>query len=67
PLVKHCVNLEAILAFNLGANCWVLQLGTSSGMEKWARGFSGKVVIRGWVEKVSAILGGKGGYRGTVI
>nr|GFC62262.1 hypothetical protein [Tanacetum cinerariifolium] len=38
----------AILSFNLGANCWVLQIGTSSGMGEWVRGFSGQVASRGW-------------------
>nr|GEU56621.1 reverse transcriptase domain-containing protein [Tanacetum cinerariifolium] len=47
------------MAFNLGANCWVLQLGTSSGMREWARGFSGQVVVRGWVENVSVDWAGK--------
>nr|GEU42304.1 copia protein [Tanacetum cinerariifolium] len=41
-------SLEAILSFNLGANCWVLQLGTSNGMGEWVRGFSGQVAGRGW-------------------
>nr|GEY91464.1 hypothetical protein [Tanacetum cinerariifolium] len=46
--MKLCVSLEAIISFNLGANYWVLQLGTSSGMGEWLRGFSGQVAGRGW-------------------
>nr|GEW02465.1 ribonuclease H-like domain-containing protein [Tanacetum cinerariifolium] len=66
PLVKFCVNLEAILALNLGANCWVLQLGTSSGMGEWVRGFFWASCLAGDEGNVSAILGRKGGYRGIV-
>nr|GEV42638.1 hypothetical protein [Tanacetum cinerariifolium] len=50
PLMKFFVSLEAILSFNLGANCWVLQLGTSSGIEEWVGDFSGQVAWQGMGE-----------------
>nr|GEY74797.1 retrovirus-related Pol polyprotein from transposon TNT 1-94 [Tanacetum cinerariifolium] len=40
--------LEAILSFNLGANCCVLQLGTLSGIGDWVRGFFGQVAGMRW-------------------
>nr|GEX88772.1 hypothetical protein [Tanacetum cinerariifolium] len=48
PLVKILLAQMQSCLLNLAANWWFGQLGISSGMGEWARGFSGQVVIRGW-------------------